>query len=124
MHGRESTPWVARAGPAMFGLWLAAAAFPSTTAVMLCPANDAMCHDEWPFLALGEAAGGATIGLQDIDRPVDEDRSKAPAGKLGLASGDRDTKGRLHLTIREPLPPPKVYVPPRATSARRRRAGR
>src|ERR1700731_4897496 len=51
------------------------------------------------FLALGEAAGGANIGLQDIDRPVDEDRSKAPAGKLGLAPGDRDTKGRLHLTI-------------------------
>src|SRR6202030_2734663 len=51
------------------------------------------------FLALGEAAGGANIGLQEIDRPVDEDRSKAPAGKLGLAPGDRDTKGRLHLTI-------------------------
>jgi hypothetical protein len=25
---------------------------------------------------------------------------------------------------REPLPPPKVYAPPRATAARRRRAGR
>jgi hypothetical protein len=25
---------------------------------------------------------------------------------------------------REPLPPPKVYAPPRATVARRRRAGR
>ena len=26
--------------------------------------------------------------------------------------------------VREPLRPPKVYVPPRATAARRRRAGR
>ena len=26
--------------------------------------------------------------------------------------------------VREPLPPPKVYVPPRATAARRRRTGR
>jgi hypothetical protein len=26
--------------------------------------------------------------------------------------------------VREPLPPPKVYAPPRATVARRRRAGR
>jgi hypothetical protein len=26
--------------------------------------------------------------------------------------------------VREPLPPPKVYAPPRATAARRRRAGR
>jgi hypothetical protein len=25
---------------------------------------------------------------------------------------------------REPLPPPKVYAPPRATTARRRRSGR
>ena len=48
----ESAPWVARAGPAMSGLRLATAAFPSTTAVMLAPANDAMCHDEWPGRAL------------------------------------------------------------------------
>jgi len=54
MHGRESTLLVGRAGPAMFGLWLTAAAFPSTTAVMLCPANDAMCHDEWPGRALSD----------------------------------------------------------------------
>jgi hypothetical protein len=26
--------------------------------------------------------------------------------------------------VREPLPPPKVYAPPRATALRRRRAGR
>jgi hypothetical protein len=26
--------------------------------------------------------------------------------------------------VREPLPPPKVYAPPRATLARRRRTGR
>jgi hypothetical protein len=26
--------------------------------------------------------------------------------------------------VREPLPPPKVYAPPRATAGRRRRAGR
>ena len=26
--------------------------------------------------------------------------------------------------VREPLPPPKVYAPPRATAVRRRRAGR
>jgi hypothetical protein len=26
--------------------------------------------------------------------------------------------------VREPLPPPKVYAPPRATAAGRRRAGR
>jgi hypothetical protein len=26
--------------------------------------------------------------------------------------------------VREPLPPPKVYAPPRATATRRRRAGR
>jgi hypothetical protein len=26
--------------------------------------------------------------------------------------------------VREPLPPPKVYTPPRATASRRRRAGR
>ena len=26
--------------------------------------------------------------------------------------------------VREPLPPPKVYAPPRATAARRRRTGR
>jgi hypothetical protein len=26
--------------------------------------------------------------------------------------------------VREPLPPPKVYAPPRATLARKRRAGR
>ena len=26
--------------------------------------------------------------------------------------------------VRKPLPPPKVYAPPRATAARRRRAGR
>jgi hypothetical protein len=25
--------------------------------------------------------------------------------------------------VREPLPPPKVYAPPRATTARRRRSG-
>jgi Aldo/keto reductase family len=30
----------------------AAAAFPSMTAIMLCPANDARCHDEWPGRAL------------------------------------------------------------------------
>jgi hypothetical protein len=47
----ESALWVAGASPAMSGLWLAAAAFPSTTAVMLAPPN-AMCHDEWPVRAL------------------------------------------------------------------------
>src|SRR6476659_2297919 len=51
------------------------------------------------FLALGEAAGGANIGLQDIKRPVDQDRPKAPAGELDLAPGDRDVKCRLDLTI-------------------------
>ena len=45
------------------------------------------CGNVCDFLALGEAAGGANIGLQDIKRPVDQDRPKAPAGELGFAPG-------------------------------------
>ena len=60
----RSDPWLlannsrsridAMGRPRWSGDVLAAAAFPSTTAVMLCPANDAMCHDEWPGRALLE----------------------------------------------------------------------
>src|SRR5262249_14780332 len=51
------------------------------------------------LLALGDPAGGARIGLQDIDRPLGQDPAKPPAGELGLASGDRDAKRRLDLPV-------------------------
>jgi hypothetical protein len=37
----------------------------------------------------------------------------------------REILGKLRPEpVREPLPPPKVYAPPRATAGRRRRVGR
>ena len=42
------------------------------------------------LLALREAAGGADVGLRDIEQPLDEQWPETPAGELGLTAGDRD----------------------------------
>ena len=42
----------------------------------------------------------------------------------GLGTDHRKAEDAVVACPDEPLPPPKVYVPPRATAARRRRAGR
>jgi hypothetical protein len=42
----------------------------------------------------------------------------------GLGADHRKAEDAVVACPDEPLPPPKVYVPPRATAARRRRAGR
>src|SRR6266478_9770835 len=51
------------------------------------------------LLAFGNAAGGAHIGLQDVDEALGHKRPKAPAGELGLAAGDRDLERGLDRAV-------------------------
>jgi hypothetical protein len=59
-----------------------------------------------------------TTLLRKLDRIIDDDRFPlSPRIRLLTAIRDKLRPPRL----REPLPPPKVYAPPRATRNRRRR---
>jgi hypothetical protein len=77
-----------------------------------------LAHLPGMMLDLTEEETDALAGL--LRRTIDEDRYplspriqtlKAVLGKIGPEP------------VREPLPPPKVYAPPRATAAPTRRAG-
>ncbi len=51
------------------------------------------------LLGLGDAAGGAGIGLHDVDRAALDQPAKAEPGELGLAAGDRHGENPLDLAI-------------------------
>ena len=59
--------------------------------------------------------------LGELDGLIDGDRYfMSPRVKILRA-----IRAKMRLEpVREPLPPPKAYAPPRATAAHRRRAGR
>ena len=51
------------------------------------------------LLALGETAGGAGVGLDDVDRPPRQHLAEAPARELTLAAGDGDRLAATHLFV-------------------------
>jgi hypothetical protein len=71
------------------------------------------------MLDLTEEETDALAGL--LRRTIDDDRYPLSPRVQTLKSILAKIRPE---PAREPLPPPKVYAPPRATTARRRRSGR
>ena len=51
------------------------------------------------LFAFGDAAGGTSVGLQDVNCALDEEWAEPPARKFRLTTSDRHRKGGLHLPI-------------------------
>jgi hypothetical protein len=72
-----------------------------------------------PYLDLSDEEAAALI--QELHAIVENDRCPLSPRIRAL----REILNKLRAEpVREPLPPPKMYAPPRATLTRKRRAGR